>query len=828
VSELPVSQPTDATEHDADRLAGTLLAGARIGGGCPGCGRSGCTACRSKAEAGQPLDGETKSQAEPGLGRDLSGVRLHTGSEAAASAQTLGARAFAVGQDIVFGAGQFSPDTPSGQLLLFHELAHTIQDPTGRMIHRQPDAGAGGGGGAGPGTSSDSLDGGVADAGGVVAGVPPQTETSSSAAPTASGPDPCAIVAAELTNVQLLAQFAAAEAYIQNPDHYRRDDYYKYISLRRRTGSERERRAKGGECWLADNITSVPGELYRLEPGPHGSVLIVADAGGSAAGAPRSYADVSIVTANQLQSYLSNQHVEEGTINDVLQNPDKPHQVDVATAQLVWQLEQMTNQQMLSPLLGPGLGGILGTRSLDALAYSRLLTSGRGGGLSTAWLTSRGWPTIPGQQPNFLEAFTGPDLTSPLMTQQQRPGSVGLGSEGVFLPTAEQIAAFQAAGGTFLPENLPQNLPVPRLDEVMANYPLPIEKFAPGEDALRNAVARLLQQTPPEQQAALLQRLTQQMSAPNRATVTDLGPYSLDNLRPGGTLRLVYPESSVSGEVAAIMQQTWTDPQTGRVYRFEYATTPRQAPAGEAAPYSGGFGAISGPNDPVNVVVIRKVPVSGPGSITSGTLLAGGSGAAGNVAGGIITVGLGRGYAALRGQPYAGTWGEDAWNIGWTTPVAAGSSALQFQLEQYAAQRAVTGGVGALPFYLNPGAIRYGLPTATAPLITMGSMGLSSHTYPWQEYAVQGTRSAVSAGISTAATAGFLAYVGGAGATGAEAGALGGTVVEPGGGTALGGAGGWLVGVIVGSIAYFVVDQTIGSGVESLTRSIVGEPDGCP
>ena len=76
---------------------------------------------------GRPLDGGTRSFMESRFGRDFSGVRVHTGSEAAASAQQVGAHAYTVGNDIVFANGKYDPDSSSGRHLLAHELTHTIQ-----------------------------------------------------------------------------------------------------------------------------------------------------------------------------------------------------------------------------------------------------------------------------------------------------------------------------------------------------------------------------------------------------------------------------------------------------------------------------------------------------------------------------------------------------------------------------------------------------------------------------------------------------------------------------------------------------------------------------
>jgi Domain of unknown function (DUF4157) len=64
---------------------------------------------------------------ERSLGGDLSGVRIHTGSEAAASAARLGAKAYTVGNDVVFGSGAYAPGTSSGRRTLAHELAHVHQ-----------------------------------------------------------------------------------------------------------------------------------------------------------------------------------------------------------------------------------------------------------------------------------------------------------------------------------------------------------------------------------------------------------------------------------------------------------------------------------------------------------------------------------------------------------------------------------------------------------------------------------------------------------------------------------------------------------------------------
>jgi hypothetical protein len=85
---------------------------------------------------GRPLPSSARAALEPGFGRDFSGVRVHTDAKATESARAVQARAYAVGQDIVFGAGQYDPDSFAGLHLLAHELAHTVQTDGG--IHRAP------------------------------------------------------------------------------------------------------------------------------------------------------------------------------------------------------------------------------------------------------------------------------------------------------------------------------------------------------------------------------------------------------------------------------------------------------------------------------------------------------------------------------------------------------------------------------------------------------------------------------------------------------------------------------------------------------------------
>lgn len=162
---LRVSQPQDAGELRAERLADEVMSAAP----CPGCSPAApCTACAhgimraaeagapspaaSAADsqpalpalsAGTPLDAQARGFFEPRFGADLGAVRVHTSAEDGQLARGLAARAFTVGSDIVFAPGRYEPGSHAGRRLLAHELAHVVDGSAGHMIARAPDADAG-------------------------------------------------------------------------------------------------------------------------------------------------------------------------------------------------------------------------------------------------------------------------------------------------------------------------------------------------------------------------------------------------------------------------------------------------------------------------------------------------------------------------------------------------------------------------------------------------------------------------------------------------------------------------------------------------------------
>jgi len=81
----------------------------------------------SLRSGGQPLPRSIRSFMEPRFGHDFSQVRIHTDAQAAETALAVHARVYTVGRDIIFGAGEYAPETTVGKRLLAHELTHVVQ-----------------------------------------------------------------------------------------------------------------------------------------------------------------------------------------------------------------------------------------------------------------------------------------------------------------------------------------------------------------------------------------------------------------------------------------------------------------------------------------------------------------------------------------------------------------------------------------------------------------------------------------------------------------------------------------------------------------------------
>lgn len=166
---LQVGAADDAAERAADRVADSVLdmlrrtpdtggatASDAPGGGArpvaraeagPEVGRAGgwlspelSTRIEAASATGRPLPAALRRHLEPAFGSGLGRVRIHDDERAAELSRSVAARAFTHGDSIFFGAGEYRPDTPEGQQMLVHELAHTQQSGgAARRISRRWD-----------------------------------------------------------------------------------------------------------------------------------------------------------------------------------------------------------------------------------------------------------------------------------------------------------------------------------------------------------------------------------------------------------------------------------------------------------------------------------------------------------------------------------------------------------------------------------------------------------------------------------------------------------------------------------------------------------------
>lgn len=163
-SNLKISQPNDPAEIEADQIADRILR-MPVGGTVPlradklnhGPGEEDLIQRRTLLSHGSvpshtpphvqraigsggiPLGHSTRAFFEPRLGYDLSSVRIHTGGIAAESAQSVNAKAYTLGDHIVFGSGEYNSESEVGRHLLAHELAHVVQQHESSrfsVIHR--------------------------------------------------------------------------------------------------------------------------------------------------------------------------------------------------------------------------------------------------------------------------------------------------------------------------------------------------------------------------------------------------------------------------------------------------------------------------------------------------------------------------------------------------------------------------------------------------------------------------------------------------------------------------------------------------------------------
>lgn len=149
--DLRITSPNDAFEREADRAADAVMGGGRVNWSIgamnvnppvrrkrepeESSGEAPPVVHEVLGSAGKPIESKTRAFFESRMGGtrrvDLSGARIHTGPDAARSARAVSARAYTVGNDIVFGEGEYEPETRRGGHLLAHELAHVVQRQPG-------------------------------------------------------------------------------------------------------------------------------------------------------------------------------------------------------------------------------------------------------------------------------------------------------------------------------------------------------------------------------------------------------------------------------------------------------------------------------------------------------------------------------------------------------------------------------------------------------------------------------------------------------------------------------------------------------------------------
>lgn len=148
---LMIAGANDAAEHEADHVAAQVMSGAaqspfgqmlrprvQMKSAASGSGERAAPAIVQDVlrSGGVPLDRSTRAFMETRFGHDFSAVRVHADERAASSARAVNARAYTVGQNVVFAAGEHRPGTDGGKRLLAHELAHVVQQSGDRAPPR--------------------------------------------------------------------------------------------------------------------------------------------------------------------------------------------------------------------------------------------------------------------------------------------------------------------------------------------------------------------------------------------------------------------------------------------------------------------------------------------------------------------------------------------------------------------------------------------------------------------------------------------------------------------------------------------------------------------
>jgi len=162
-AKLRISQPGDADEREADRIAMHIVRSQQtpaLQRKCSCSGGASCAKCEDeelkgihrKASrfstaspagidspakdlgSGHQMDPLTRQFMESRFGHDFSEVRIHEDARAAQSTRSVDARAYTFEKNVVFNNGEYSPHTETGKQLLAHELTHVVQQNSASPI----------------------------------------------------------------------------------------------------------------------------------------------------------------------------------------------------------------------------------------------------------------------------------------------------------------------------------------------------------------------------------------------------------------------------------------------------------------------------------------------------------------------------------------------------------------------------------------------------------------------------------------------------------------------------------------------------------------------
>jgi len=103
-------------------------------GATPVIGKSVGTYISALDGKGKPLPTQANHFFSSKMRYDFSNVKIHNDKEAAESAREVNAKAYTVGNNIVFNEGQYNMESSEGKKLMAHELTHIIQNDHSRIM----------------------------------------------------------------------------------------------------------------------------------------------------------------------------------------------------------------------------------------------------------------------------------------------------------------------------------------------------------------------------------------------------------------------------------------------------------------------------------------------------------------------------------------------------------------------------------------------------------------------------------------------------------------------------------------------------------------------